>query len=807
MKKKLLLTLLVVMTLVCLFAISISAAGSTSNQYGEITPIEGVETPTTIDTSSRVVLKASDGTFYTFPSYYILADNTEFTWKINTEVNAILGINETNALNMKNYVVRMEIPEGIVTINKADRGGAYAFEKSTSIIEFTWPSTLNYIGNYSFGQCSKLANIVNFDKYFKNVVFLGKQAFYQNVWGEGMTLEIPDGITTLPERCFQNTKISKAVIPSSVTVLKNHVFASCTNLTKIEFKDGTMLTEIGNYCFEYTKITSFDFTPFAKTMTSIGEGLFNGCTLLTTVTGYGDVDCATVIGYKMFYNCPLTGIELPKYITKIDGQAFYSYDGYEYFDIPDTVTEIGTEAFKYANITGISLPTSLVKLKNHAFAGCTSLTTVDTTGCTEVEYIGRYCFEDANALTSFDFTPFGDSFTTFEVENGYNGAFNRCTSLATVTGLDKLTSLKLIPGNTFYGCPITEIKLPDGLVEVGYQAFRGHNSTQAELRIPNSVTTINGSAFIRQNNSNQQNTKIYLSANLTTLGGSYTFEDWKFSEIYIPAGVSIPEGMFNRCSSRIVFYYTGAKDTLTINSQNNSAITDAEWVTLEQYQAIEDKTTKNYVIYNYNFCDAFYNGVHNTEGVVGVNQFKGDKYVTDYICVSGCSRNCGKQAETKLCGPLFTNKGYSKIADGTMFTYGIVIDEENIAKYVELSGKAFNYGVIIGAANFDDKGNLIETNAIIDNTGKALIESSIVVDFSKVELKNFTIYNVKMCEINTSAQQQMPIYCCAYIIDGDAVSYMGNEVTENAKTISSSTITVIETTTTTPPATGDDQNA
>ena len=657
MKKKLLLTLLVVMTLVCLFAISISAAGSTSNQYGEITTIEGVETPTIIDTSSRVVLKASDGTFYTFPTYYILADSTELTWKLNSEVNTILGITLSKANQMKSYVVRMEIPEGIVSINKNNYGGEHAFEGSTSIIEFTWPSTLNYIGTFAFGKCSNLANIINFDKYFKNVIHLDHQAFFQNIWGEGMTLEIPEGITTLPERCFQNTKISKVIIPSSVTVLKNHVFASCTNLTEIEFKDGgKQIKEIGNYCFEYTKIKSFDFTPFAKTMTSIGEGLFNRCTLLTTVTGYKDVACATSVSGQMFYLCPLTNIEIPKNATSI-----------------------------------------------------------------------------------------------------------------------------------------------------GASAYRGHMSTQSELVIPNTVTSIGDHAFTRGSAGGADGLKIYLSAGLETISNSYTFENWYFKEMYIPHGVAIPEGMVNKTLEKgVVYYYTGDINTLTINSTNNKALLNAEWVSVKDFKGAA--SDKNYIVYNYNFCDAFYNGVHNTEGVVGVNQFKGDKYVTDYICVSGCNRNCGKQAETFICGPLFTNKGYSKIADGTMFTYGVVINEENIAKYVA-TGKTFNYGVIIGAANFDDKGNLIETNAIIDNTGKALIASSIVVDFSNVELENFTIYNVKMLGIETEAQRNLPIYCCAYIIDGDAVYYMGNEVTENAKTISSSTITVIETTTTTPPATGDDQNA
>lgn len=76
-----------------------------------------------------------------------------------------------------------------------------------------------------------------------------------------------------------------------------------------------------------------------------------------------------------------------------------------------------------------------------------------------------------------------------------------------------------------------------------------------------------------------------------------------------------------------------------------------------------------------------------------------------------------------------------------------------------------------------------------------------LVDFTTVQFNNFTIYNVKMCDIDKS-QQEMPIYCCAYIIDASKVSYIGNSVTTSAVSISSSAIKVIEATT--PPASGDE---
>ena len=571
MKKRLFLISLLCCLLLVALAIGVSAAGSESNEYGAVTKIDGVDEPTVIDTTSRVVLKASDGSFYTFPAYYILADRTEFTWKINDKVNEILGINESNALNMKNYTVRMEIPEGIVTVNKEDRGGAYAFERSTSLVEFTWPSTLNYIGNYSFGQCSKLANIVNFEKYFPNITYLGSQAFYSNIWGTGMELVIPKGITSLSDRCFQGTKIFKAIVHSGVTVMKNHVFASCSNLTEIVFEGGCQLTEIGNYCFEYTKLTSFDFTQFADSLSKLGDGVFNTCTNLTTVTGFGLLNNPgiTAVGPLMFSKCPLTNIELPPNITSIGTQAFYL-----------------------------------------------------------------------------------------------------------------------------------------------------HRSEQSELRIPNGVKTIGKHAFAKpiEVQGGAAGLKIYLPAGLETISGEYNMEYWHFTEMYIPSGIKIPTGFIHGTkTSGVTYYYTGDINTLEIDSVNNKAILGAEWVTLEQYNNIADKSTKNYIVYNYNQCDAFYKGNHKNVqsnpcvNICSVCNIKTVNHISDYetviveyvngfmaqgeracICTNeGCTFKISEKLE-----PLFTCLGYSAYeGDKGGITIGFTTNIKAITDYSEVTGKTVKYGV------------------------------------------------------------------------------------------------------------------
>ncbi|MBO5091835.1 MAG: leucine-rich repeat domain-containing protein [Clostridia bacterium] len=550
------------------------------------------------------------------------------------------------------------------------------------------------------------------------------------------------------------------------------------NVVRMEIPEGiktSVKTSSGGSKFE--DATKLIEASIPTTMELMGEYFFNRCSALTTVSGVENSKIEKI--YRNTFNgTKITSISLPSNITAIDAYAFGG-TSITSIAIPASVTYIGGYAFASSGLETITFEKRTLAYDEEGNL---------TNGLDMGEYAA---FENCKSLTALvlpeGLTKIGNCFA------------KNCSALASITLPSTLSALD--GSQQFYGTALTEVIGLENtkLTYLSSEMFRSVRTWKPDvIRLPNTCTTLYGYAL-----ADVGMKTLYLGASFEKFEGDNPITGCSsLKTIYAPAtATTIPLGN----SGTTTVYLTTTDETAISAIKTSTGITQV--VSLADYTADPSKyTSGKWIITGYNLCDAFYAGKHNTEGVVGVNQFKGDKYVTDYICVSGCNRNCGMQAETKLCGPLFTNKGYSKIADGTMFTYGVVINEENIAKYVA-TGKTFNYGVIIGAANFDDKGNLIETNAIIDNTGKALINNSIVVDFSNVELENFTIYNVKMQGIETEAQRNLPIYCCAYIIDGDAVSYMGNEVTENAKTISSSAITVIETTTTTPPVADDDQNA
>lgn len=393
MKKKVLLTILLVSLFACVFAFGVSAAGAETNAYGEITPVEGVAIPTVIDSTSKVVIKASDDTYYTFPSYYILEDNATFTWKKNEAVNEILGLN-VSAQGIRSNIVRMEIPEGITQMNPNTSSGAYVFEDAKIMVEATIPSSMEYLGAYCFQRCYELVTINGLKEHLAKATRIGPMILNGTKWGENIDLVFAEGLETVPnysftgtkiksvtfpstltridERAFQGcTNLTSVTIPASVVTIKNHIFADCTKLTSIDMSACASLEEIGNYCFEKAGLTSFDFTPFASTLETMGMGLFNNCGSLTTVTGFELLVNVESVGGNMFNQCPLTEINFPPNITSIGGYAYFGHKSNQTeIRIPNGVTYIGNHALvrnsSAAGVEGVKiyLPASLETVTN-----------------------------------------------------------------------------------------------------------------------------------------------------------------------------------------------------------------------------------------------------------------------------------------------------------------------------------------------------------------------------------------------------------------------------------------------------------
>jgi len=427
-----------------------------------------------------------------------------------------------------------------------------------------------------------------------------------------------------------------------------------------------------------------------------------------TATGgsWGNGDCDYVIR-----------LEFPKYVTQIAGQ--YKFEGSAnikeiYFPVYTTIDEeTGLEkTVPYCNtISGQNL-----------FGNCPKL---------EVMHNQRYLPK--------------------ELFQGNNAGFSGCRSLKEIYIPEGVTSLTQ---GFFQNCSsLKEIILPNSLVSVGKAAFSGCTSLEtfsfgagfrALARVNNDYETLNGCSSLKY---------VYMPVGFLTAIQGAKANDYKH--------------IFNNLgSAKVTFFFTGTEEEaaqikeLMASTNNNPNLGNAiiekynEQTDYTNYGAIKDS---NVIVYGYNLCDAFYGSDHDEKAPY--NAFKGDKYITDYCTFEESSR-CPKIIETKLNGPLFTSKGYSKSDDAFMFD--MKVDFEAMAEYEALGGTAPSYGLVVSAN--------ATINELIGLDGEVTDTSVLKVNF------NEGIYNnvqVRLNNITTDISKAIKVHVCAYIIDGESVAYVG----------------------------------
>ena len=187
-------------------------------------------------------------------------------------------------------------------------------------------------------------------------------------------------------------------------------------------------------CYNITSVTFGENSQ----LTSIGDGAFNWCESLESIT---IPDSVTSIGEGAFCCCAkLTSITIPDGVKSIGNYAFAGCSALESITIPDSVLNIGDSAFAECTaLESITIPDSVLSIGYSAFEGCTALKNITIPG--SVLSIGDNAFKECTAL---------ESATISEgVKSIGDNAFYNCTNLVNVSLPDSLTSISF---NTFYGC-------------------------------------------------------------------------------------------------------------------------------------------------------------------------------------------------------------------------------------------------------------------------------------------------------------------------------------------------------------------
>ena len=272
MKKKLFFALIIATLFVCIFAVSASAAvtGSTSNEYGDVKTVEGIDTVSGYDTTSRAVLVNADGTYTTYPAYYIYNGSTGTNMRLDfSKLNEIVGENYSAA-----SLIRVEVFEN-AKLN-------WTYQNCTSLIDVYLPDGV----------------------YFHYASFIGCSAL------ESITLP-QTGVTQIPTDCFNGCiKLTSINIPDTVKNLGARAFQNCNALSVIKIPE----IATGVIPQDFRKITNGKAsTPVTyivpKTCTGINSQYsINGCNVQKIIFT-GTSDSAFIADVTNDYESALSLIE------------------------------------------------------------------------------------------------------------------------------------------------------------------------------------------------------------------------------------------------------------------------------------------------------------------------------------------------------------------------------------------------------------------------------------------------------------------------------------------------------------------
>ncbi|KAK8893013.1 hypothetical protein M9Y10_030270 [Tritrichomonas musculus] len=182
-----------------------------------------------------------------------------------------------------------------------------------------------------------------------------------------ITLDDSIQVSEIPKFCFAYSRLKEITIPSSVAVISESAFYSCTSLRKVIFSKESNLQEIKNFAFfECKKLLSINLP-----------------------------DKLEIIPKRCFALSGLKSIKLPKSTKIVDSMAFYGCSKLAKVAFNKGIKTLNE--YSFANdilLESIELPDSLTTIKSYSFSNCCNLKEVKTTENTNLIEIFNGSFEN-----------------------------------------------------------------------------------------------------------------------------------------------------------------------------------------------------------------------------------------------------------------------------------------------------------------------------------------------------------------------------------------------------------------------------
>ncbi len=488
-------------------------------------------------------------------------------------------------------ITRIVLPNGTYSIGKN------AFPSRLQSVTLSKDTVLNGLSESPFGTCT---GFTAFD------VEPGS-THYSVVNG----LLLSKDQTELIAVPYGKSDVSQETIPSTVKVLASGVFAGIRSITEWDL---TGCTSVGAYAFAGSGLTTVNLGG----MTSLPDGIFSGCSKLTTVTGAEQV---TSVGKYAFASClGLKSISLPAVRTL--GAYAFNAAGITAIDAPQ-VTSVGICAFESTRVTELNFP-KLADIGYAAFHGMPNLRTA-TVGA--VTYMGELAFASSPKLTT---VVFGDGTTVIGAYAFYDGS----------------TTMSL-----------TEVTLPDSVKQIGQLAFANTGILSVNLT---GVNEIGAYAFAQCKSLETADLK-----NAKTIG-AYAFLSTALTSVNLANAETVGERAFygvpltsvNFGKLRVLGSYAFANTkltTVTLPATFTDAYYDYEWTTYDEKGRVEDEKSRKLPCYG---DGAF-------AGIATLREIKVESN-GDYRSIDGVLYVSTENGLILLQYPLACGHTSYRVADGTV---------------------------------------------------------------------------------------------------------------------------------------------
>ncbi len=311
-----------------------------------------------------------------------------------------------------------------------------------------------------------------------------------------------------------------------------------------------------------------------KSVTRICVDAFAGCSAISRV----DIsDLAAWCGI-VFENSDANPLHYLRFYPSGEEGGFYlNGEALTELEIPAGVTRIGDYAFYgFRDLTGVTIPEGVTSIGSCAFYGCSGLTGVAIPK--SVTSIGLHAFMGCTGLKRVDISDLS-VWCMIDFEDGVTSPLSYAKHLyldgEELTALEIPSGVTHIGDNAFSNCrSLTSVVIPVGVTRIGEYAFN-RCSGLTSVAIPEGVTAIGGGAF----------SYCSLLTSAAIPEGVTRIDYNTFSCCSLLSYVMIPESVtwinvqaFNYCGLLRDVYYAGTAEqwnNISIYSEGNGPLTEA----------------------------------------------------------------------------------------------------------------------------------------------------------------------------------------------------------------------------------------